>query len=96
MLGWWNPENVSTDGGLFHLLYWSSAAGMLFVQVLCSRLRQPAPVRDARGREFVWAIVPALLLLSFGLASHRSTHAPAAARPQLALEASPGPHGAAR
>jgi heme/copper-type cytochrome/quinol oxidase subunit 2 len=102
MLGWWLPENVSTDGGIFHLLYWSSAVGMLFVQMLFFRLRRPARVRGTRVRgtrvrELVWALVPALLLLSFGVASHRSTNALAAARPQLALETEPAvADGAAR
>jgi hypothetical protein len=96
MLGWWLPENVSTDGGIFHLLYWSSAAAMVFVQMLFLRLRRPARVRGTRVRELVWALVPALLLLSFGVVSHRSASALAAARPQLALETPPTAADAAR
>lgn len=96
MLGWWNPENVATDGGLFHLLYWSSAIGMIVTQLLFSRLRRPA-LRRAKVRELVWAIVPVLLLLSFGIASQRAASAIAAGRPQLALEsAPPRPSGASR
>jgi hypothetical protein len=91
MLGWWLPENVSIDGGLFHLLYWSSAFGMLVVQGLLLRLGRPT--RNARGRELVWAIVPALMLLSLGVVSHRSATALAAARPQIALETAPQPAG---
>ena len=37
-------------------------------------------------REVVWAIVPALLLVWLGLASHRTANALAQSRPQLALE----------
>jgi heme/copper-type cytochrome/quinol oxidase subunit 2 len=86
MLGWWLPENAFIDGGVFHLLYWSSAIAMLVVQVLLLRLRHPATKRDTRWREAVWAIVPVLLLLSLGVLSHRSANALAAPRPQIALE----------
>lgn len=89
MLGWWNPFNVSTDGGLFHLLYWSSAIGMIVTQIWLARLRHPAPLRRTRVREVVWALVPALLLLSFGIASQRAANAIAAGRPQLAFETPP-------
>jgi len=96
MLGWWLPENVSTDGGIVHLLYWSSAAGMLFVQILLIRLRRTAPaLRRTRAREIVWGLVPALLLLSLGIASQRAASALASARPQLALEILPGAPDAA-
>lgn len=97
MLGWWTPENVSTDGAIFHLLYWSSAIGMIVTQMLFSRLRQPATARRTRLREAVWALVPALLLLSFGIASQRAATAIAAGRSQIALEAVPAaPASAAR
>jgi len=92
MLGWWLPENVSIDGAaVFHLLYWSSAIGMLVTQALLSRTRGAATTPARRVREIVWAIVPVLLLLSFGLASQRSASALAAARPQIALESLPLP-----
>ena len=89
MLGWWNPYNVSTDGGLFHLLYWSSAIGMIVTQMWLARLRRPAVLRRTRLREVVWALVPALLLLSFGVASQRAASAIAAGRPQIAFETAP-------
>lgn len=89
MLGWWNPEYASTDGGLFHLLYWSSAIGMIVTQMIFSRLHRPVPTRRTRMREVVWALVPAFLLLSFGIASQRAATAIAAARPQVALEIAP-------
>ena len=89
MLGWWNPEIVATDGALFHLLYWSSAIGMIVTQLLFSRLRRPARLRRTKVRELVWAIVSVLLLLSFGIASQRAASAIAAGRPQIALESAP-------
>ncbi len=79
MLGWWFPENVSTDGGVFRLLYWSSAVAMLVAQALLSRFGGPVLARSTRVREIVWAVVPALLLLGFGLASHRTPTALASA-----------------
>jgi hypothetical protein len=94
MLGWWFPENVLTDGGVFHLLYWSSAVAMLIVQALLSRVQRPARVRSVRLREVVWAIVPALLLLGFGIASFRSPTALAAGRAQLPCEIVPASVGA--
>lgn len=89
MLGWWLPENVLTDGGVFHLLYWSSAVAMLIAQALLSRGPRPARVRNVRLREVVWAIVPALLLLGFGVVSFRSPTALAAGRAQIALDVVP-------
>ena len=89
MLGSWFPENVWTDGGVFHLLYWSSAVAMLIVQALLSRVPRPARVRNVRLREVVWAIVPALLLLGFGIASFRSPTALAAGRAQIAVDTAP-------
>ena len=88
MLGWL-PENVSTDSGVFHLLYWSSAVAMLIAQVLLSRVQRPARDRAVRLRELVWAIVPALMLLGFGVASFRSPTALAAGRAQIALDTAP-------
>jgi len=88
MLGWL-PENVSTDGGVFHLLYWSSAVAMLIAQALLSRGQCPARARAVRVRELVWAIVPALMLLGFGVASFRSPTALAAGRAQIAVDTAP-------
>ena len=96
MLGWWLPENVATVGGGFYLLYWSSAVAMLIVQMLMTRARQPMSARGARVRELVWALVPALMLLSLGVLSQRSPAAALAApRAEVALEippASPAAH----
>ncbi len=89
MLGWWLPENVATDGSVFYLLYWSSAVAMLVAQMLFSRVRSPVFVRRTRMREAVWALVPALLLLSLGMVSHRSAAALAAPRAVVALETAP-------
>jgi hypothetical protein len=94
MLGWL-PENVSTEGGVFHLLYWSSAVAMVIAQMLLSRGRRPARARAVRVRELVWAIVPALMLLGFGVASFRSPTAFAAGRAPLALDPAASVHCAA-
>ncbi len=85
MLGWWLPENGSIDGGVFLLLYWSSAIAMIVVQALLSRQQRPA-LGGIRARAVVWALVPVLLLLGFGVVSHRAASAIAAARPQVACE----------
>jgi hypothetical protein len=87
MLGWWLPDNLSTDGTIFHLLYWSSAIAMLTAQLLLAR----TATRGARLREIVWALVPVLLLLSLGALSHRSPSALAASRQEIALEHVPSP-----
>lgn len=89
MLGWWLPESVSIGGSIFHLLYWSSAAALVVAQVLLARLARPASSRRHGLREIAWAIVPGLLLLSFGIVSHRSPNALAAGRAQIALETAP-------
>lgn len=88
MLGWWLPENVASVGGGFYLLYWSSAVAMVVVQMLLARGRRPV-VRGTRVRELVWALVPALMLLSLGVLSQRSTAAIAAPRAEVALETAP-------
>jgi hypothetical protein len=94
MLGWL-PENVSTEGGMFHLFYWSSALAMVVAQLLLSRGRRPARARAVRARELVWAIVPALMLVGFGVASFRSPPAFASARASVALDPAPSVHCAA-
>ena len=87
MFGWWLPENISTyNGGAFHFVYWSSGIGMLIAQALLSRVRRVASTHDRARLEMVWAVVPALVVISLGLLSHRSWNAIAAAPPQIALE----------
>jgi len=90
MLGWWLPSNLSIDGTVFHLLYWSSALVMVVAQLVLAR----SAVRGTRIREVVWALVPTLLLLSLGTVSQRATNALAASRQEVALErASATRHG---
>jgi len=54
---------------VLHLLYWSSAVGMLVTQAFLARAHRSAATRGVRTYDVVWAIVPALLLLSLGLAT---------------------------
>ncbi len=69
MLGW-PPDNVSPDA-LFRSLYWTSTIAMVIAQLALAR-----SVRTGtRAREIVWAVVPMLLLLSFGTASYRAVSA---------------------
>jgi len=86
MLGWWLPENASTNGGsVFHLIYWTSGIGLLLAQAVLSR-RRGMPTPGHPMLEAVWAMVPALMLIWLGLLSHRSWSDALDGRPQIALE----------
>ncbi len=97
MLGWWLPENVSTyGGGVFHLVYWASAVGLLIAQASLSRFRRGGAAHGHPMLEVVWATVPALILVWLGLLSHRSATGIATHRPQIAFEQTTSAADAAR
>jgi len=72
----WLPDNVSTDA-VFHALYWGVTVAMVLAQLALARGVQTG----TRAREVVWAVVPVVLLLSFGTASYRVASAHAASQP---------------
>ena len=81
----WPPDNVSTDA-VFRSLYWVSAIAMVIAELALAR-----GVRTGtRAREIVWAVVPLLMVLSFGAASHRTASARAASPAETSAPAALG------